>query len=46
MADAYSAEILRASDLISLNASRRKALLLRFALTASTRLRRLLDPDL
>ncbi len=46
MADSYGAEILRASDLISLNASRRKALLLRFALTASTRLRRLLDPDL
>ncbi len=46
VADAYSAEILRASDLVSLNASRRKALLLRFAFTASTRLRRLLDPDL
>jgi hypothetical protein len=46
IADAYSAEILRASDLVSLNASRRKALLLRFALTASMRLRRLMDPDL
>lgn len=46
VADAYGAEILRESTAAALNASRRKAVLLRFALTASLRLRRLVDPDL
>lgn len=46
VADEYGAEILRASDRLAMNGSRRKAQLLRFALTASERLRRVLDPNL
>ena len=46
VADAYSSVILRASpDLPPMTGSRRKALLLRFALTATGRLQRLVDPE-
>jgi len=46
VADAYSSVILRPSpDLPPMAGSRRKALLLRFALTATSRLQRLVDPE-
>lgn len=46
VADPYSSVILRPSpDLPAMSGARRKALLLRFALTASTRLVRVLDPE-
>ncbi len=44
IADGYSAEILRESAPRSMNAARRKALTLRFARTAATRLMRLTKP--
>ena len=44
VADGYGSEILRASPQGGMNASRRKALTLRFARTAATRLMRLNDP--
>ena len=44
IADGYSAEILRESTPRSMNAARRKALTLRFARTAATRLMRLTKP--
>ena len=44
VADGYGSEIVRESPLGSMNPSRRKALTLRFARTAATRLRRLSDP--
>ena len=44
VADAYGAEIVRPAPAGSMNGSRRKAQLLRVALTASQRLQRLLDP--
>jgi hypothetical protein len=44
LADGYGAEIQRDSPIGSMNASRRKALTLRFARAASTRLMRLSDP--
>jgi hypothetical protein len=46
VADAYGAEIVRAAPATAMNGSRRKAQLLRVALTASQRLQRLLDPGL
>ena len=45
VADAHAAAILRAAPAHLLHASRRKALLLRFAVAASNRLQRLLDPE-
>ena len=44
VADGYGTEIARESPLGNMNPSRRKALTLRFARTAATRLRRLSDP--
>jgi hypothetical protein len=44
VADAYGAEIVRPAAAAAMNGSRRKAQLLRLALTASQRLQRLLDP--
>lgn len=46
VADEYGAEILRESGLLAMNGSRRKAQLLRFAVTASQRLRALVDPGI
>jgi hypothetical protein len=46
VADEYGAEILRESGLLAMNGSRRRAQLLRFAMTASQRLRQLVDPAL
>lgn len=43
-ADPFGAAILRVAPLLPLNASRRKAVTLRFAQVAATRLRRLTDP--
>ena len=46
VADAYAGTILRpAPPLPAMNGARRRALLLRFGLAASTRLQRLLDPE-
>jgi hypothetical protein len=46
VADAYAGVILRpAPPLTAMNGARRRALLIRFALAASTRLQRLLDPE-
>jgi len=46
VADGYGSEILRESPPSSINAARRKALTLRFARTAATRLVRLSDPPI
>lgn len=46
VADGYGAEILRPSPRLGMNGSRRRALTLRLALTASQRLRRAIDPRL
>ena len=46
VADGYGSEILRESQPGSMNATRRKALTLRFARTAATRLMRLSDPPI
>ncbi len=43
-ADPFGAAILREAPLLPLNAARRKAVTLRFAQVAATRLRRLTDP--
>jgi hypothetical protein len=46
IADAYAGVILRpAPPLSTMNAARRRALLIRFALAATSRLQRLLDPE-
>jgi len=46
VADAYAGVILRpAPPLSTMNAARRRALLIRFALAATSRLQRLLDPE-
>jgi hypothetical protein len=45
VADAFSAAVLRDSGTMRLDASRRRALTMRFARLAATRLRRLLDPE-
>lgn len=44
IADEYGAEVLRPSGQVAMNGSRRKAQLLRFAVMASQRLRRFVDP--
>lgn len=44
VADGYGAAILRPAPLLAMNGNRRRALTLRLALTASQRLRRVLDP--
>ena len=44
--DAYGAETLRVAPDVPINPSRRRAQILRFALAASTRLSRLIDPRL
>ena len=44
VADAYSAAVIRPAPTLAMNASRRRAQLLRLALTASQRLQRLVDP--
>ena len=46
VADGYGAAILRPAPRLAMNATRRRALTLRLALTASQRLRRVLDPRL
>lgn len=46
VADGYGAEVLRESPSGSMNAARRKALTLRFARTAATRLTRASDPSM
>jgi hypothetical protein len=46
VADEYGAEVLRESGLVAINGSRRRAQALRFAVTASQRLRRLVDPGI
>lgn len=46
VADGYGAAILRPAPRLAMNANRRRALTLRLALTASQRLRRVLDPRL
>jgi hypothetical protein len=46
VADGYGAAILRPAPRLAMNASRRRALTLRLAYTASQRLRRALDPRL
>jgi len=46
VADAHGAAVLRPAPTHRLHASRRKALLLRFAVAASTRLQRLVDPEI
>ena len=46
VADAYGAAILRPAPHRAMNGSRRRALTLRLALTASQRLRRVIDPRL
>ena len=45
VADAFSAAVLRDGSTMRLDASRRRALTMRFARLAATRLRRLLDPE-
>jgi len=45
VADAYGAAVLREAPVARLNAARRKALTLRFALVGAQRLARLLDPE-
>jgi hypothetical protein len=44
-ADPFAAEILREAPIIRLNPARRKAVTLRFAQMAATRLQRLIDPQ-
>jgi hypothetical protein len=44
VADGYGAAILRPAPRLAMHASRRRALTLRLAYTASQRLRRVLDP--
>jgi len=44
-ADAWGAAVLRDAPLLALSAPRRRAVTLRFALLASQRLNRILDPD-
>jgi hypothetical protein len=44
VADGYGAAILRPAPRLAMNATRRRALTLRLAVTASQRLRRVLDP--
>lgn len=46
VADGYGGEILRPAPVAMLHASRRRTQLLRFALTASARLQRLIDPPI
>ena len=46
IADGFSAEFIRAPRLDPLNAARRKAMLIRFARSASGRLQALLDPSI
>ncbi len=46
VADAYGAEVLREAPLVPLHAGRRKALLLRFARSAASRLQLVTDPRL
>ena len=45
VADSFSAAVLRDGSATRLDAARRRALTLRFARIAATRLRRLLDPE-
>lgn len=45
MADGFGAAVLREAPALPLNAARRRAVTLRFALVAASRLRRLLDPQ-
>ncbi|HEX9535248.1 MAG TPA: MmcB family DNA repair protein [Stellaceae bacterium] len=45
VADSFSAVVLRDGSTMRLDASRRRALTMRFARLAATRLRRLLDPE-
>lgn len=45
VADAHGAAVVREAPLHPLHSSRRKALLLRFAVAASTRLQRMVDPE-
>jgi len=44
VADAYGAAVIRLAPTLAMNASRRRAQLLRLALIASQRLQRLVDP--
>ena len=44
MADGFGGAVLREAPVLTLAAARRKAVILRFALLGSERLRRLLDP--
>ena len=44
VADGFDAAVLREAPVLALSAARRKAVILRFALLGSERLRRLLDP--
>lgn len=46
VADAYAAAVIRESEEVPMNASRRRAQVLRFGLAASERLQRLADPRL
>ena len=45
VADSFGAAVLRDGNMAKLNAGRRRALTVRFARVAATRLRRLLDPE-
>lgn len=45
IADDYGAEILRPAAPAPMNASRRRAQMLRFALVAGSRLQRMIDPE-
>ena len=45
VADAFGAALIRDGTIAKLDAARRRALMLRFARVAATRLRRLLDPE-
>jgi hypothetical protein len=45
VADSFSAAVLRDGSTSRLDAGRRRALTMRFARIAATRLRRLLDPE-
>jgi hypothetical protein len=45
VADAFSAVVLRDGNTTRLDAGRRRALTMRFARIAATRLRRFLDPE-
>ena len=45
VADPFGAALFRDGDAVALNAARRRAVTLRFAFTAATRLRRHLDPQ-